>query len=162
LPQSPFRIVIDTNTLLRGLAAASSVAAKVRRAAESRHFVPLLSKPVLDEYRAVLLDSEIADRFPEITPDLVEVTIRRLRFVGDYVRSPKAQFEYARDERDQKFLELAISLNATHLLTSDNDLLSLPQAKSEAGRRFRQRLPRLEVLDAGGFLRRYGREIVVR
>ena len=64
--QPPFRIVIDTNTLLRGLVAASSAAARIRRAAERRAFLPLLSKPVMDEYRAVLLDDAMAERFPEI------------------------------------------------------------------------------------------------
>ena len=46
------RVVLDTNTLLRGLVSRSSPAAQVRRAAEARLFVTLLSKPVLDEYRA--------------------------------------------------------------------------------------------------------------
>ncbi len=66
----------------------------------------------LTNYHAVLLDEEIAGRFPEITPHMVEVTIRRLRFIGDYVRSPRVRFEYSRDECDQKFIELAIGLKA--------------------------------------------------
>jgi putative PIN family toxin of toxin-antitoxin system len=159
VPPSPCRIVIDTNTLLRGLVSASSAAAKVRRAAEQRVFITLLSKPVLDEYRAVLLDDLIAERFPEITPKLVEVTIRRLRFVGDDVRSPRSRFEYRRDKRDQKFFELAITLRATHILSADNDLLSLPQAQNEEGKRFRQRLPGVEVMEAASFLRVYGARI---
>ena len=157
--QPPFRIVIDTNTLLRGLVAPSSASAKVRHAAERRVFVPLLSKPVLDEYRAVLLDEALAGRFPELTANLVEVTIRRLRFVGDYVRSPGVRFEYRRDERDERFLELAISLRATHILSSDKDLLSLPESPNEAGRRFRQRLAGVQVVEAGTFVDRYMSEI---
>jgi hypothetical protein len=46
--------VLDTNTLLRGLVADSSAAARVRRGAERRAFVTLLSKPVIDAYRAIL------------------------------------------------------------------------------------------------------------
>ncbi len=158
MPRSAFRIVIDTNTLLRGLVSSGSAAAQIRRAAEERIFVPLLSKPVLDEYRAVLLDDAISKRFPEITQKVVEVTIRRLRFVGDYLHAPKTKFAYSRDERDEKFIELAIGLNATHILSSDKDLLSLPHGQSEAGRRFRQRLPGVEVMDAGRFVREYGDE----
>jgi putative PIN family toxin of toxin-antitoxin system len=154
--QPPFRIVLDTNTLLRGLVTSSSAAAKVRRAAEQRAFIPLLSKPVLDEYRAVLTDDALIHRFPEITPELVEITIRRLRFIGDYLRSPTVRFEYSRDTRDQKFIELAIGLKATHILSSDQDLLSLSHSEKDAGKRFRQRLPGVEVLDAGSFLRKYG------
>ncbi|MGA2585356.1 MAG: putative toxin-antitoxin system toxin component, PIN family [Tepidisphaeraceae bacterium] len=160
--QPSLRIVIDTNTLLRGLVSASSAAARIRRAAEQRVFIPLLSKPVLDEYRAVLLDEAIAKRFPEITPELVEVTIRRLRFIGDYSRQPNTRFRYERDESDQRFLELAIGLKATHILSSDKDLLSLPQSQTDAGRRFRQRLPDVEVMEAGDFLRKYGNALAIQ
>ena len=147
------RIVLDTNTLLRGLLSASSAAAKVRRAAEERVVVPLLSKSVLDEYRAVLSDRDIRRRFPDITPELVEVTMRRLRFVGDYLRSARVRFELPRDVRDEKFIELAIALDATHIVTHDRDLLSLQSSTTEAGKRFRQRLPNVQVVTAGGLLR---------
>ncbi len=146
------RIVIDTNTLLRGLAVGNSAAAKVRRAAEARKFVTLLSKPVLDEYRAVLSDPVLGEKFPELTPELVELTLRHLRFVGDYIRMPQASYEYRRDPRDQKFIELAIELRATHIISFDKDLLSLPNSRGDAGRRFRQRLPTVAVIDAGTLL----------
>jgi putative PIN family toxin of toxin-antitoxin system len=150
------RVVLDTNTLLRGLVSAGSAAATVRRAAERRAFVPLLSKPVLDEYRAVLSDPAIVAKFLELTPELVEITMSRLRYVGDYVRAPRAMFEYRRDARDQKFIELAISLGATHILSFDKDLLSLPASRTEAGTRFRQRLPSVRVLAPGEFLNQHG------
>ena len=161
MPAPPLRIVLDTNTLLRGLVAGTSSAAQVRRAAERRAFVTLLSKPVLDEYRAVLLDEQIVERFPEFTPELVEITLRRLRFIGEYRRKPGARFEYRRDPGDEKFIELAIDLKATHILSFDRDLLSLPRSRGEAGKRFRQRLPGVEVLDAVAFLHKHSAEIGV-
>jgi putative PIN family toxin of toxin-antitoxin system len=153
-----FRVILDTNTLLRGLASADSAAAEVLRAAERRRVVPLLSKPVLDEYRAVLTDPAIVGRFPAITPRLLEVIIQRLRFVGDYVRSPGVSFHYPRDPSDQKFIELAIALDATHILTADKDLLSLPAGRGDASRRFRARLPNVRVVPASGFLLEYLRQ----
>lgn len=104
----------------------------------------------------VLTDEEIVAKFPEITPKLVEITIRRLRFIGEYLRTPIARFEYPRDPADQKFVELAIDLQATHILSFDQDLLSLPRSRGEAGRRFRQRLPGVQVVDAPTFLDRHG------
>jgi predicted nucleic acid-binding protein len=68
-------------------------------------------------------------------------------------------FEFRRDPRDEKFLELAISLKATHILSSDKDLLSLPRERSEAGRRFRQRLPALCVSEAGEFIQGHGTDL---
>lgn len=161
MPRSHFRIVLDTNTLLRGLVASTSAAATIRRAAERRLFVPLLSKPVIDEYRVVLTDEGIVEKFPEITSELIEITIRRLRFIGEYSRTPLVRFEYRRDPDDQKFIQLAIDLQATHILSFDLDLLSLPRSRGEAGRRFRQRLPGVEIVDAPTFLHRHGAELGV-
>jgi len=59
---------------------------------ERRRFIPLLSKSLLDEYRAVLSDPALTPRFPQLTPQVVEVTLRRLRFVSDYVRVTKVSF----------------------------------------------------------------------
>lgn len=137
----------------------ASAATTVLRAAEHRRFIPLFSKPLLDEYRAVLSDPALVERFPHLTLQLVEVTIRRLRFIGDYVRTPKARFEYPRDPRDEKLIELAITLRATHIVSDDNDLLALPTSRTTAGRIFRQRLPNVEVLEAGNLLRSRGNSI---
>lgn len=151
MARAPFRIVLDTNTLLRGMLGGTSAAARVLLAAEHRLVVPLLSKPVIDEYRAVLGDKKVIERFPEITPELCEVIVRRLRYIGDYMRVPRIEFEYRRDPRDQKFIELAIALKASHILSYDRDLLTLPFSRGDAGGRFRQRLAGTEILRAEDF-----------
>lgn len=107
----------------------------------------------------MLADEQVVSRFPEITPDLVEITIRRLRFIGEYLAIPRARFEYRRDPDDQKFIELAIDLNATHILSFDKDMLSLPGSRGDAGTRFRQRLPEVRVMDANQFIERYSAEL---
>lgn len=150
------RVVIDTNTLLRGIVSDASAAGKVRRAAETRQVIPLMSKAVLDEYRAVLSRPIIRNRFPAITVQRIEYVIQRMKFVGDYIRKPHVHFDFPRDPLDEKFIELAIGMDATHLITSDNDLLSLPRGRDDASKRFRQRLPDIEVIDARGFVLRYG------
>ena len=61
------RVVIDTSTLLRGVLSETSAAAKLRRAAENRSVIPLLSKPVIDEYRRVLSHPSLLERFPAIS-----------------------------------------------------------------------------------------------
>jgi putative PIN family toxin of toxin-antitoxin system len=154
--REPFRVVLDTNTLLRGLVSQASAAALVRLAAEKRQIIPLLSKPVVDEYRKTLLNDELTRRFSSLNRELVDTTIQHLRFVGEYIRTPAVTFEYRRDVRDEKFIELAIALNATHILSYDDDLLSLPDGRDAAAKRFRQRLPSVEIMDASSFLRMHG------
>ena len=158
-PRPLFRIVLDTNVLLRGLVAEGSAAARILAAAEQRLFIPLLSRPVISEYRNVLIDPELRERFASLSDRRIEVTISRLRFVGDYLRTVRVRFSGLRDPGDEKFIELAINGNATHLLSSDDDLLSLATSHTDAAKRFRQRLSQVEVLDPGEFLSRYWRDL---
>jgi predicted nucleic acid-binding protein len=66
------------------------------------------------------------------------------------------KFDFERDPRDAKFTELAIAGAATHLITLDRDLLSLPTARTSAGQRFRQRLRRAVVQQPAQFIRLNG------
>jgi putative PIN family toxin of toxin-antitoxin system len=125
-------------------------------ACDRRLVVILLSRAVLAEYRAVLTDPAIIERYPELTSPKIEIVLRRIQYVGDVLRAVKVRFDYPRDPKDSKLIELAIAGHATHMVSSDNDLLSLPTGRSEAARRFRQRLPDVKVLRPGDFLRRYG------
>lgn len=147
-----FRVVLDTNVLLRGMLSARSPAGQVLRCCEDRDCVVLTSKALIGEYRAVLLDAEIAARFPVLTGRTVELTLRRLRYIGDYIANPKVRFSYPRDPRDEKLIQLAIAGQATHMVSMDEDLLTLPASRSDAGRRFRQRIPHLHVLKPQAFM----------
>lgn len=56
--------------------------------------------------------------------------LHRLEFLAALVRDPdivevQSTVTERRDPQDHKFLELAVSGNATHLLTGDDDLLAL-------------------------------------
>jgi putative PIN family toxin of toxin-antitoxin system len=154
LASNPPIVVLDTNTLLRALADASSASADIVRACERRALLILLSKPVLDEYRDVLGEAEIAGRFPAITPEAVSRTLDVLRYVGDYVRNLRVRFRFNRDPDDATFMELAIAGGASHIISHDDDLRSLPTSRTDDGRRFR-RLPRTRVLDALTFKREH-------
>jgi uncharacterized protein len=145
------RVVLDTNVLLRGMLNARSAAGRVVDACDSREFLLLLSRSLLAEYRTVLTHPEIASRHPELTSERVELVLRRLRYVGDILRC-HSHFEFARDPKDEKLIELAIEGRATHIVTADNDLLSLPSGRSDASRRFRQRLHGVQVLTPTDFL----------
>jgi uncharacterized protein len=159
LPTPSLRLVLDTNVLLAGMVSKSSASQKVIDALQSRRAIPLLSLPVLSEYREILLHPMIVRKFANLTPRRVELALHRLRYVGDVYRQIHASFELARDPRDAMFVELAITGGATHLITMDADLLSLPYARTDAGKRFRQRLPQLNVLRPQVFLEQNGRSL---
>ena len=154
---SLLRLVLDTNVLLAGLVSESSASQKLVDALQSRKAIPLLSAPVMAEYRAVLLHPALAARFANLTSRRVTLALIRLRYIADEYETSRVKFAFPRDPRDAIFVELAIAGAATHIVTLDSDLLALPAARNDAGKRFRQRLPGADILQPGAFLSRHAR-----
>lgn len=152
MPTSDLRLVLDTNVILRGLLNTRSASGRVLEFLEQRPGTMLLSKPVLSEYRAVLTDPVIVARYPELTKERVEVALRRSKYLAVYLHVVRTRFEFARDPRDAMLLELAIAAKATHILSFDNDLLSLRSAHTDAAKRLRQRAPKLIVRTPNDFM----------
>lgn len=152
----PFRLVLDTNILVRGLINLHSDSGRILRACEERKAIPLLSKQVLSEYRVVLHDPAITSRYKELGAQKVRTAIERLTYLGDVVRTDRVRFEFPRDPKDEPLIRLAIAGQATHLISVDRDLLDLPQGKDRTPKRFRQRLPNLVVVRPDDFVRLYG------
>jgi uncharacterized protein len=152
----PLRLVLDTNVLLAGLVSKSSASQKIVDSLQARKTIPLVSPPVLAEYRAVLLHPAILGRFENLTPRRVELALHRLRYFGDEYRTVRVRFELERDPRDAMFVELAIAGEATHLITMDADLLSLRTGRTDAAKRFRQRVGGLVVQTPQAFIEAWG------
>lgn len=155
----PYRAVLDTNVLVRALINARSPAGRVLEACQHRRVIPLLSKPVLIEYRAILTAPHIVDRYPELDERTVKVALERLAYIGEVVRRVATRFELPRDRKDAKFIELAIAARATHLITTDRDLLDLTAGRDDASKRLRQRLPSIQVLRPEQFIDRHGADV---
>jgi putative PIN family toxin of toxin-antitoxin system len=145
--------VLDTNVLLRALVNRASGSRDIVAACEVREAIALLSKPLLDEYRRVLVHLETRD--PSITAFEIQALLRKLRYFGEYHRQTRASFPFARDPTDAKLIELAIDAEATHIVTYDADLLSLPGSPSDAGKRYRQRLRSARVLRPEELIRQF-------
>jgi putative PIN family toxin of toxin-antitoxin system len=158
----PHRIVLDTNILVRGLINRWCDSGRILHACEQRRVVALLSKELISEYRFILNDADLAARYPQLRADRVGTAIERLMYVGEVLRAVRTRFVYSRDRKDEKLITLAIAGRATHLITTDRDLLDLPQGSDNAAKRFRQRLPTLEVLRPEQFVERYGRMLDIQ
>jgi putative PIN family toxin of toxin-antitoxin system len=148
----PFRIVLDTNILLRGLINSRSAAGAVLYACDQRRVVILLSRSLLREYKQILTETLIVDRYPKLTAEKVQAALRHLRFVSDVIDPVKCRFDFPRDPKDAQLVELAIAGNATHIVTGDRDLHWLAAGHGDAAKRFRQRAPSVRIVDAGSFL----------
>ncbi len=98
----------------------------------------LLSLPVVAELSQVLT----RDKFrPYVTEDEARQFLAVLAGASQWVEID-VQISDCRDPSDNKFLELAVSGQATHIITGDNDLLALNPFKGKL------------VLTPGEFLRK--------
>ncbi len=147
------RIVVDTNTIIKATLDVQCASAMLIRACEVRRILLLLSVVVLDEYRLILKHPMFSTRGPGFSDLNIADFLARLRYPADVFEPVSVRFEFDRDPDDAMFIELAIAGNATHIISHDKDLLSLPNSRTDAGRRFRQRLPGIKVQDAATFVR---------
>jgi putative PIN family toxin of toxin-antitoxin system len=159
VPSNTFRLVLDTNVLVRAFINRASDSGELLHACERRRVVPLLSTAVLREYRLILRDPMLCLRYPQLSKPDVAVALERLIYVSDVYRRVRAKFEFPRDPKDSQLIELAIVGNATHLITSDDDLIALPQGRTDASNRFRQRLPRIQIVKPFDFVRQHRGEL---
>jgi putative PIN family toxin of toxin-antitoxin system len=118
--KSKDRFVIDTNVMVRAVLIGTSLASEAFQKARQLGEI-LLSLTVAEELNDVL-GREKFDRY--ITRD------DRERFLAALIQTAKfievtEQIIACRDPGDDKFLELAVSGNATCIVTADDDLLVL-------------------------------------
>ena len=76
-----------------------------------------------------------------------------MTFRATLVRRVRHVMDYARDPKDEPYIDLAAAARADYLVTRDKDLLSLMTAHSAAAKLFRQKTRPLAVLDPVAFLR---------
>ena len=155
LPVS-LRVVLDTNILVRALLNERSPSGRILRACELRLVVPLLSVPVLAEYRSILNDPELAAEFPQLEKRRVGAALERLRYVGDVYHPVRVRFELPRDPKDSKLIELAIAGRASHLISTDRDLLDLGTGRDDVAQRFRRRRPAIKLIKPDEFMKLFG------
>lgn len=118
-------VVFDCMVVVQALARSTGPAAACLAMVEAKAVELLLSDAVLEEWRDVLSRPSILQHFPGITFERVNEVIESVSRLGWHLNPPIASFTVERDPKDQKYLDLAIAGNASHLVTRDRDLLDL-------------------------------------
>jgi len=114
------RFVFDTNVLISAALSDPSTSRRAFDLALDRGAI-LLSLPAVAELSQVLT----RDKFrPYVTEDEARQFLAVLAGASQWVEID-VQISDCRDPSDNKFLELAVSGRATHIITGDNDLLVL-------------------------------------
>jgi putative PIN family toxin of toxin-antitoxin system len=118
-------IVLDTNVIVSSICFPFSKPRKVFDISRNQGKI-LISKETFNELKNVLIRNKF-DTFMDISS--------RLEFLNKYQSIGKEIFittaiQECRDEKDNKFLELAVNGNAEYLITGDLDLLCLNPFRS--------------------------------
>jgi predicted nucleic acid-binding protein len=78
--------------------------------------------------------------------------MRALRTRAKSIADVPGLFEYPRDPNDERYVNLAITVQADYLVSRDNDILDLANAERPEARLFQTRFPHLKVVDPVAFL----------
>ena len=114
------QIVIDTNVIVSALIFTNSAIMQAFREAKEKG-VLLISSDILSELIDVLSRQKF-DRY--LAREIREDFLASLSTEAEMIEINE-KIEICRDPKDNKFLELAVSGNATHIITGDQDLLEL-------------------------------------
>jgi putative PIN family toxin of toxin-antitoxin system len=111
-----------------------------------------LSEEIMDEIRDVLARVRVRQKFPVLTDELVNRFLEALKKRSAVVHDVPRVFTYERDPKDEPYINLAIAVGASYLVTRDTDLLDLAEQANPDGVRLRSCAPQLQIVDPGVFL----------
>jgi putative PIN family toxin of toxin-antitoxin system len=146
-------VVFDCNILLQAVGRKTGPAAACLRLAEEGFVHLHLSEEILIELSDVLKRPTIRARYPELTDEIVEDFLERLRSTAEIARDVPKQFSFLRDIDDEPYLNLAIEAKADYVVSRDKDLLDLMTGYSDESKEFRQRFRSITVIEPIEFLR---------
>ena len=150
-PRKP-GVVFDCNVLVQGLANESGPAAEALRLLDRNLIDVFVSRAVLKELRAVLRYPRVRQSLSDLDDRQIEAFVTRLAFRATIVRRVRNVFDYPRARQDEPYVDLAAAASADYLVSRDKDLLSLATDHTSVAKQFRQRFPKLRVLDPVQFL----------
>src|SRR5215813_4780062 len=146
------RVVFDCNLFVQGIANRNSPARKALRLFFDGAILLFVSEPILQELHDVLHRSEVRRRLPGINDRIVNAFLTKLKAKAILISNVPEEFHYERDPNDEMYINLAIVVNATYLVSRDQDLLDLMTTSTDIARQFRSRYPFLRVMKAVDFI----------
>jgi putative PIN family toxin of toxin-antitoxin system len=84
VPHHAYRLVLDTNVVVRGFINLNSISGRIITRCQMRRIIPLLSSAVLEEYRQVLTHPALLERYPELRRQ--DIDLRQKNSLGDIGR----------------------------------------------------------------------------
>ena len=148
-----FSAVFDCMIYLQAAISEKSPAAELFRQVERGSVLLFVSNETLSEIRDVLTRPKALIKYPHLTVEYVEIFLSRVLSKANLLNKIPKHFQYPRDPKDEKYINLAIESEANYIVSRDNDLLDLMTGIDAESKEFRQRFRFLKVIAPGEFLR---------
>jgi uncharacterized protein len=146
------KAVLDCNVCLQAIAFDHGPAAECFRRFENGEVQLFISKSTIAELRRVLQYEAVLAISPNMTAPRIGGFIQRLTYRATLLRRVPHILDFARDHKDEPYINLAAAAKADYLVSRDKDLLSLMTGHSPECKQFRQKTHPLRVLDPVTFL----------
>jgi uncharacterized protein len=140
------RVVFDCMIYLQATVNEPGPAAALLRLVDSNALSLFVSSEILNEVRDVLSRPKIRQRNPDITDERVEALVSRVSEKATIVDEVAQHFHYARDPKDEKYINLAVEIEADYIVSRDKGLLDLMTGYTDECKDFRRRFRPLKII----------------
>lgn len=144
-------VIFDCVTFLQALANQNGPAAKCWGYARNGRVSLHVCQPILDEVADVLRRPKLAQKFG-FTEQIVQSFLEEIARIAVIVAKVPSQFSFARDPKDEPYINLALAIKASHIVTWDKDLLDLMDENSAVGQSLRTLHVDLVIMTPPAFL----------
>lgn len=148
-----YRAVFDCMIYVQGAARIKNPANACFELVESGVVELYLSQETLAEIEDVLTRPTIRKQFLTLTDEMVEAFLNDIKNKAVILQNAPSVFKYARDPKDEKYVNLAVEVKADYLITRDRDLLDLMTGIDLESKEFRQRFRPLKIVEPIEFLK---------
>lgn len=149
----PLKAVFDCMIYLQAAISEKSPAAELFRKVEDGNILLFVSNEVLEEIRDILTRLKISAKNPYLTEEFVEAFLVKVLNKSKFIKNVPSVFQYPRDPKDEKYMNLAVEVEADYIITRDRDLLDLMSGIDIASKEFRQRFRPLRIIEPFEFLK---------
>lgn len=138
---------------LQGLISESGVAVNCFELFENGIVELFISEEVLAEIQDVITRPKLQAKYSRLTNERAEKLIEVLRTKATVIKNVPQIFNYARDPKDEKYINLAAAAGAEYIISRDTDLLDLMTDFDDDSKEFRQKFRPLKIIQPLEFLK---------
>jgi putative PIN family toxin of toxin-antitoxin system len=149
----PLTAVFDCMIYLQAAINEKSPAAEIFRQVENEKLSLFVSDEILEEIRDVFARPKITTKNPHLTQDYIEAFLLKILSKAEFIKNVPPVFQYPRDPKDEKYINLATKVKADYIITRDRDLLDLMTGIDLESKEFRQKSRPLKIVEPIEFLK---------